>query len=112
MTLGRCWLFLVGRRGSTERKASMGEGRTATTDRRTIIDSPTARIVRAVVLRDLTQRHCGVLPAMRHSLLGGAAHYGAVLVGRSDRDVERATGFGFFFGATLGILALVVDALT
>ncbi len=31
-------------------------------------------------------------------LIGGAARYAAVLVGRSEREVERATAFGFFFG--------------
>ncbi len=42
-------------------------------------------------------------------LFGGAAHYAAVLAGRSEGEVERATGFGFFFGYALGILALVID---
>lgn len=45
-------------------------------------------------------------------LFGGAAHYTAVLVGRSEREVERATGIGFFLGFGLGALALVVDAIT
>jgi hypothetical protein len=43
---------------------------------------------------------------------GGAAHYAAILAGRSKRDVERATGFGFFFGCALGALVLAIDALT
>jgi hypothetical protein len=45
-------------------------------------------------------------------LFGGAAHYAAVLAGRSEREVERATGLGFFFGFGLGALVLVIDALT
>jgi hypothetical protein len=45
-------------------------------------------------------------------LFGGAAHYGAVLANRSDRDIERATGLGFFTGAVIGSIALVLDALT
>ena len=45
-------------------------------------------------------------------LFGGAAHYAAILAGRSERDVERATGIGFFFGFALGVLVLVLDALT
>lgn len=43
-------------------------------------------------------------------LFGGAAHYGAVLAGRSERDIERATGLGFFCGFALGILVLGIDA--
>lgn len=35
-------------------------------------------------------------------LFGGAAHYAAVLAGRSEREVERATGIGFFLGFGLG----------
>lgn len=45
-------------------------------------------------------------------LIGGAARYAAVLVGRSEREVERATAFGFFFGFGLGSLALVIDSAT
>lgn len=44
-------------------------------------------------------------------LLGGAAHYAAVLASRSDREIERATGIGFFLGFALGTLALLIDAL-
>ena len=44
-------------------------------------------------------------------LFGGAAHYAAVLAGRSEREVERATAIGFFLGFGLGALALAVDAL-
>jgi hypothetical protein len=45
-------------------------------------------------------------------LIGGAARYAAVLVGRSEREVERATAFGFFLGFGLGSLALVIDSAT
>jgi hypothetical protein len=43
--------------------------------------------------------------------LQSAAHYAAVLADRSEREVERATGIGFFLGFGLGALALVIDAL-
>jgi hypothetical protein len=42
-------------------------------------------------------------------LFGGAAHYAAILAGRSEREVERATGFGFFVGCALGVLVLAID---
>ena len=45
-------------------------------------------------------------------LMGGAARYAAVLAGRSEREIERATAFGFFFGFGLGALALVIDSAT
>lgn len=45
-------------------------------------------------------------------LFGGAAHYAAVLARRSDREVERATGLGFFFGGAVGVSLLLTDALT
>jgi hypothetical protein len=45
-------------------------------------------------------------------LFGGAAHYAAVLTGRTEREIERATAFGFFLGFGLGAFALVIDSLT
>jgi hypothetical protein len=45
-------------------------------------------------------------------LIGGAARYAAVLVGRTEREIERATAFDFFLGFGLGTLALVVDSAT
>jgi membrane associated rhomboid family serine protease len=45
-------------------------------------------------------------------LIGGAARYAAVLAGRTEREIERATAFGFFLGFGLGTLALVVDSAT
>jgi len=45
-------------------------------------------------------------------LIGGAARYAAVLVGRNEREVERPTAFGFVMGFGLGILALLVDSAT
>jgi len=45
-------------------------------------------------------------------LFGGAAHYGAILAGRTKAETERATALGFFFGFGLGALALVIDSVT
>lgn len=45
-------------------------------------------------------------------LFGGAAHYGAILAGRTEREIERATAFGFFVGFGLGVLVLLIDSLT
>lgn len=45
-------------------------------------------------------------------LFGGAAHYAAVLAERSEREVERATGIGFFLGFGFGTFALAIDSLT
>ena len=45
-------------------------------------------------------------------LFGGAAHYGTVLANRPEHEIEKATGIGFFLGASLGALALMLDALT
>lgn len=45
-------------------------------------------------------------------LIGGAARYAAVLARRTEREIERATAFGFFLGFGLGTLALVVDSAT
>jgi hypothetical protein len=45
-------------------------------------------------------------------LFGGAAHYGAILSGRTKAETERATALGFFAGFGLGSLVLIVDSLT
>ncbi len=45
-------------------------------------------------------------------LFGGAARYAAVLAGRSEREIEHATAFGFFAGFGVGALVLVIDSLT
>ncbi len=45
-------------------------------------------------------------------LIGGAARYAAVLAGRTERETERATAFGFFLGFGLGTVALLVDSAT
>jgi len=45
-------------------------------------------------------------------LTGGAAPYAAVLAGRTDQEIERATAFGFFLGFGLGALALLIDSAT
>lgn len=43
-------------------------------------------------------------------LVGGAARYAAVLANRAEREIERATAFGFFSGFGLGALALLIDS--
>lgn len=43
------------------------------------------------------------------ALFGSAARYAAVLAGREESELERATAFGFFFGFALGLLGLLVD---
>lgn len=45
------------------------------------------------------------------ALFGGAAHYAAILAGRTKPEIEHATAIGFFFGFGLGTLVLVIDAL-
>ena len=45
-------------------------------------------------------------------LLGGAARYAAVLADRSERGIERATGFGYLLGFAIGSLILTIDVLT
>jgi hypothetical protein len=45
-------------------------------------------------------------------ILGGAAHYGATLAGRSRQKVEFITALGFFGGILFGAFALAIDALT
>ncbi len=45
-------------------------------------------------------------------LIGGAARYTAVLAGRTEREIERATAFGFFLGFGFGAMALVIEAVT
>jgi hypothetical protein len=45
-------------------------------------------------------------------LFGGAAHYGAILAGRTKAEVERATAVGFFFGFGLGAFVFAIDSVT
>lgn len=61
------------------------------------------------VFADTTSRAATVLLGFT-GLFGGAAHYAAVLADRPEREVERATGFGFFLGFSLGVLVLAIDA--
>jgi len=42
-------------------------------------------------------------------LFAGSSRHAAVLAGRTDRQVERATAVGFFFGLTAGLLVLATD---
>jgi hypothetical protein len=44
------------------------------------------------------------------TLIGGAAHYGSILAGKSKRDVEFMTGVGFFIGMVCGTGSLLFDA--
>ncbi|HVT00264.1 MAG TPA: hypothetical protein VHE08_07090 [Solirubrobacterales bacterium] len=46
------------------------------------------------------------------SLLGGAAHYAAILTHKSGPETERATALGFFLGFGLGVLSLLIDSTT
>lgn len=46
------------------------------------------------------------LVALATGVLGGAARYAAVLSGRSEQEVERATAIGFFVG--LGFTAMTL----
>jgi hypothetical protein len=45
-------------------------------------------------------------------LIGGGAHYAAVLARKTEQEIERATAFGFFLGFGLGVLALLIDTTT
>lgn len=45
-------------------------------------------------------------------LFGGAARYAAVLARHNEREIERATAFGFFLGFGLGAVVLVIDSVT
>jgi hypothetical protein len=44
-------------------------------------------------------------------LIGGTAHYGAVLAGRTEEETEWATAIGFFVGVGFGGLALLMEAV-
>jgi hypothetical protein len=46
------------------------------------------------------------LVALATGIIGGAARYAAVLNGRSDQEVERATAIGFFVG--LGFVGMAL----
>jgi len=52
----------------------------------------------------LTERLSGAVAVLAGltGLLGGAAHYAAVVTDRSERGIERATGFGYFLGFAVG----------
>jgi hypothetical protein len=45
-------------------------------------------------------------------LIGGGAHYAAVLAGKGEQEIERATALGFFLGFGFGAVALLIDATT
>jgi hypothetical protein len=44
-------------------------------------------------------------------LCAGAAHYGSVLAGLPKRKVEWMTGVGFFSGAVVGLVVMLVNAV-
>ena len=45
-------------------------------------------------------------------LIGGGAHYAAVLARKTEQEIERATAFGFFLGFGFGAFVLLVDTTT
>ena len=44
-------------------------------------------------------------------LVGGSSRYAAVLIGRTQRQIARATAVGFFAGLALALLILTIDLL-
>lgn len=52
-----------------------------------------------------------VLLASSAWLTGGSSRFAAVLAGRTHRQIERATGIGFFVGVALALLILTIDLL-
>jgi ribosomal protein S18 acetylase RimI-like enzyme len=49
------------------------------------------------------------LVALATGVMGGAARYAAVLHGRSENEVEKATAIGFFVGLGFTVMALVSE---
>lgn len=49
------------------------------------------------------------LVALATGVVGGAARYAAVLDGRSEHEIERATAIGFFVGLGFTVMALVSE---
>lgn len=49
------------------------------------------------------------LVALATGVIGGAARYAAVLIGRTERQVERATAIGFFLGLGFTVMALASE---
>jgi hypothetical protein len=47
--------------------------------------------------------------ALATGVIGGAARYAAVLIGRSEHQIERNTAIGFFMGLALAAMALVSE---
>jgi len=47
--------------------------------------------------------------ALATGVIGGAARYGAVLSGRSEHGIERATAIGFFVGLGFTVIALASE---
>jgi len=62
----------------------------------------------AVIHSEALSRAAALL-ALATGVLGGAARYAAVLDGRSDHEVERATAFGFFVGLGFTVMTLLSE---
>lgn len=62
----------------------------------------------AGLLIDLASAAVALLAGIS-GLLGGAAHYLAVLTAQPQRQVEVRTGTGFFVGMAIGLGFLLVD---
>jgi hypothetical protein len=45
-------------------------------------------------------------------LVGGAGRYGAILLGATPDEIDRATAFGFFWGLGVGCLAVLFESTT
>lgn len=58
------------------------------------------------VIHSETLSGAAALVALATGVIGGAARYAAVLDGRAEHEVERATAIGFFVG--LGFTAVTL----
>jgi hypothetical protein len=45
-------------------------------------------------------------------LAGGTGRYGAILLGATPDEIDRATAFGFFWGLGVGCLAILFEFTT
>jgi hypothetical protein len=67
------------------------------------------KILAVAVLHSEALSSAAALIALATGVLGGAARYAAVLSGRSEYEVERATAIGFFVGLGFTALTLVSE---
>ena len=63
----------------------------------------------AAVIQSEALSSAAALVAITTGVIGGTARYAAVLEGRSEHEVERATAIGFFVGLGFTVLALVSE---